>query len=115
MIDAPAATPSTVLITIEGAPKGTQVLRNGAPLGLTPKVEMTYGTKEVPLLLQAANHEPEQVIVIPDADKSISVTLTKKSTRPRPNPTNQQQQQQEDATDTLEDPFATPKKRKSGD
>jgi eukaryotic-like serine/threonine-protein kinase len=106
VIDAAAPTPTTVLITIEGAPKGTQVLRNGALLGLTPKVEMPYGTKEVPLVLQASGFDPESLAVTPNEDQSFTVKLTpKKVTRPQPG---------EKPTDTLEDPFGK-KKRKSGD
>jgi hypothetical protein len=111
VIDAAPPVPSTVLVTIEGAPKNTPVMRNGERIGLTPKVELAYGTKEVPLVVQAPGYDAEQVLVTPDADKSVSVKLTRTKTGGRPHtPT----QPEEKAEDKLEDPFGTPK-RKSGD
>jgi hypothetical protein len=111
VIDAAPATPDRVLVTIEGAPKNTPVMRNGERIGVTPKVELAYGTREVPLVVQAFGYDPEQVVVTPSTDSTVTVKLTKSKTGTRPHtPT----QPEEDAQDQLESPFKAPK-RKSGD
>jgi len=107
VVDAAAPTPTTVIVTIEGVPKGTQVMRNGERIGLAPKVELAYGTKEVPLVLQAPGYDPEQLVVTPDDDKSVSVKLTKTKTTH-----SQQTHEQAPDRDALDDPF---KKKKSKD
>ncbi|HUS32013.1 MAG TPA: protein kinase [Kofleriaceae bacterium] len=110
-IDAAAPTPSSVLITLEGVPKGTQVFRNGARVGLAPKFEIAYGTKEVPLELRAPSYEPTPLVIVPNADQTQTVTLTKTKT------SHSQHTQPTDVPpdkDSLADPFAK-KKTKSGD
>jgi serine/threonine-protein kinase len=111
VIDAAPPTPERVLVTIEGAPKNKPVMRNGERLGVTPKVELAYGKREVPLGVQAPGYDPEQVVVTPNADSNVTVKLTKAKTGGRPHTSTQPE---EKAEDTLEDPFGRPQ-RKSGD
>jgi serine/threonine-protein kinase len=76
--DATAA-PDHVLVTIEGAPKNTQVMSDGKLIGLAPKVQLPYGTKELALVLQASGYEPAPLSVVPDRDQSVTTKLTRTS------------------------------------
>jgi hypothetical protein len=100
-IDA-VAMPTSVFITIENAPKGTQVLRNGKVVGFAPKIEVTYGTEEVPFVLQAPSYDPAPLVVVPDDNKTVSVKMTKTKSRTH---TIHTHEQQEPDPDSVESPF----------
>ena len=96
------ATPAKVFITIDGVPKGTQVLRNGTVYGFAPKIEVDYGTQAVQFVLQAPGFDPAPLDVIPDATKSVTAKLKAKSSH--------QVHEQTPNRDDLDDPFKKKKR-----
>ncbi|HTL32132.1 MAG TPA: protein kinase [Kofleriaceae bacterium] len=101
VVDA-VATPAKVFITIDGVPKGTQVLRNGTVYGFAPKIEVDYGTQAVQFVLQAPGFDPAPLDVIPDATKSVTAKLKAKSSH--------QVHEQTPNRDDLDDPFKKKKR-----
>jgi hypothetical protein len=95
--DAAIATPEHVLVTIDGAPRNTQVTSDGKLIGLTPKVQLPYGTKELALVLLASGYQPAPLSVVPDRDQSVTTKLIK-ITRAAPRP-------HQPDKDDVEDPF----------
>jgi hypothetical protein len=80
----PPAPPRFVEITIEGAPRGTEVRAAGALVGVLPRpVQLAHGTQPVTLVVEATGYKPTTLQVIPEADQQFIVKLTR-STRPRP-------------------------------
>jgi serine/threonine-protein kinase len=75
---APAEAPSSVLLTVEGAPQGARIFQGDKLLGAAPgPVELASGNAEVLLNVVAPGHDTAQVRVVPEKSLSVTVKLKK--------------------------------------
>ncbi|HEY5924993.1 MAG TPA: serine/threonine-protein kinase [Kofleriaceae bacterium] len=77
-----AVTPDRVQLTFVGVPPGAEVLRDGKPLGVVPKLKLPYGTEAVDLVLHLDGFQPLPVTVIPDRDQDVPAKMKRKAGRP---------------------------------
>jgi hypothetical protein len=71
-----AARAGSVIVTIEGVPPNTEVLRAGVLLGIAPgRIELPRSEGEVMLVLSADGYVPAQLSVVPAGDLRRTVTL----------------------------------------
>jgi len=73
-----AAHPEHVELTFVGVPDGAEVLQYGKPLGITPKVKLSYGTTSVDLVLQLDGYHPLTTSVTPDRDQDVALKMKPK-------------------------------------
>ncbi|HET7505620.1 MAG TPA: protein kinase [Kofleriaceae bacterium] len=74
---------SSVALTIEGVPAGTDVVAHGRRIGAAPgRIELPYGTAPLALTFRAPGYLPVGRSVLPDRDRSLTVTLTRPPARP---------------------------------
>jgi serine/threonine-protein kinase len=67
-----------VVVTIEGAPEGTEVRIGASPIGVVPAVSVPRGANPVVLSFYADGYLPMSKTITPDKDQSLAVTLKKK-------------------------------------
>ena len=76
---APSASASSVDVTVQGAPRGARIWRDGKPLGEAPgPVVVRFGDEAVMLTVTAAGYESSNFVVIPNHAASATVTLRKR-------------------------------------
>ncbi|MBL9016162.1 MAG: protein kinase [Myxococcales bacterium] len=112
-IDAAVAPPvidaasKDVVVTVEGAPEGTEVRIGASPIGVVPAISVPRGGSPVVLSFYADGYLPMSKTVTPDRDQRLEITLKKKKTpavpvRPaQPDP---------DDRDAIPDPFGANKR-----
>jgi hypothetical protein len=66
-----------VSVTIEGAPKNTEVLTEDGPVGRAPRVELKWSAHPVTVVFRAEGYEPWTQVLIPDRDQTIVARLVK--------------------------------------
>ena len=112
-IDAAVAPPPAIdaaskdiVITVEGAPEGTEVRIGASPIGVVPAVSVPRGTNPVVLSFYADGYLPMSKTVTPDRDQALEITLKKKKTTTAPvRPV----QPDPDDRDAIPDPFGARK------
>jgi serine/threonine-protein kinase len=73
------APPASVDVTVQGAPRGARIWRDGKLLGDSPgPVQMPYGNEAVLLTIVATGHESTSVSVVPNHASSATVVLKKR-------------------------------------
>jgi eukaryotic-like serine/threonine-protein kinase len=81
-----SATPSeppSVEVTVQGAPRGARILRDGKSLGEAPgPVAVPFGDETVMLTVTAAGHESTNLFVVPNHASSATVMLKKRAPGP---------------------------------
>jgi hypothetical protein len=80
-----AAVRTTVTITIDGVPAGTEVRVAGTLLGVAPRIDLPRGTAEVQLVFARAGFQARSISVTPDRDQHLTVRLQPVARRPGEN------------------------------
>jgi hypothetical protein len=66
-------------VTVQGAPRGARILRDGKPLGDAPgPVLVPFGDEPVKLTVVATGYESTNVVVVPNHAASATVVLKKR-------------------------------------
>jgi serine/threonine protein kinase len=73
------AAPASVDVTVQGAPRGARIWRDGKLLGESPgPVQVPYGNEAVLLTVVATGHESTNVFVVPNHASSATVVLKRR-------------------------------------
>ena len=76
---APAKAAGHVIITLDGAPDGTEVKMGATSVGYAPSVQLDSGASPVLLTLIAEGYLPGRATITPDHDQTAKVTMKKKA------------------------------------
>lgn len=105
----PPPAPAMVAVSIEGAPKGTEIYGPNGPVGVAPgPITLTQGSEAITLTFKADGYQMATRRVVPNEDQTLSVQLEAKRRRaadkaPRKSRKDRRSRKKRD---TLEDPFA---------
>lgn len=82
---APVAEPRSVVVTITGAPAGSEVAIAGTPVGVAPgPVQLPYGASPIVLTIRAKGYLPASHKLTPDHEQTVAVTLKRRPAAKRP-------------------------------
>jgi PEGA domain len=74
----PPVAKSPAIVTVTGAPAGTDVSIAGASIGVAPgPVQVARGDSQVVLTFKAAGYQPASRAITPDRDQQLDVQLHK--------------------------------------
>jgi serine/threonine-protein kinase len=75
---APAPAPAAAIVTVTGAPDGTDVSIAGRSIGIAPgPVQIARGDSQVVLTFKASGYQPASRAITPDRDQALDVALHK--------------------------------------